>query len=123
MAELANKCSRAQHSRFPALQPKLSLSLITDTMQDGSKGLVNRRSAHWAGIIFSSHLLKNFPEIAENEHLTMRMAEAFGINTVMSSLIRPAVPENLSYITNASTEPHPEKNTHARYVPDHRSSR
>ncbi|PWA08057.1 HipA domain-containing protein [Flavobacterium laiguense] len=39
-----------------------------------------------------------FPEMPENEHLTMRIAEAFGINTVKSSLIRLESGE-LSYIT------------------------
>src|SRR5690606_34491733 len=39
-----------------------------------------------------------FPEMPENEHVTMRIAEAFGINTVQSSLIRLQSGE-LSYIT------------------------
>ncbi len=40
----------------------------------------------------------HFPEMPENEHLTMRIAEAFGINVVKSSLIRLQSGE-LSYIT------------------------
>jgi serine/threonine-protein kinase HipA len=39
-----------------------------------------------------------YPEIPQNEHVTMRIAEAFGIRTVPSSLIRLASGE-LSYIT------------------------
>jgi serine/threonine-protein kinase HipA len=39
-----------------------------------------------------------FAEMPENEHLTMRIAEAFGINVVKSSLIRLKSGE-LSYIT------------------------
>jgi serine/threonine-protein kinase HipA len=40
----------------------------------------------------------NYPEMPGNEHLTMRIAEAFGIRVVPSSLIRLASGE-LSYIT------------------------
>jgi len=39
-----------------------------------------------------------YPEMPENEHLTMRIAEAYGIRVVPSSLIRLASGE-LSYIT------------------------
>jgi serine/threonine-protein kinase HipA len=39
-----------------------------------------------------------FPEMPENEHVTMRIAEAFGIRTVPSSMIR-LVSGELSYIT------------------------
>lgn len=47
-----------------------------------------------------------FPEMPENEHVTMRIAEAFGIRVVPSSLIRLASGE-LSYITKRvdRTEP------------------
>jgi serine/threonine-protein kinase HipA len=41
---------------------------------------------------------EQFPEMPANEHVTMRIAEAFGINTVKSSLIRLQSGE-LSYIT------------------------
>ncbi|MCT4647259.1 MAG: HipA domain-containing protein [Carboxylicivirga sp.] len=47
------------------------------------------------------HLLATFSELsrnAANEHLTMRMAEAFGINVVSSSFIRLQTGE-FSYIT------------------------
>lgn len=82
----------------PGVQPKLSLSLVTDTIQNGNnKGRLTVVGALGGNYIFkppSNH----FPEMPENEHLTMRMAEAFGINTVKSSLIRLQSGE-LSYIS------------------------
>lgn len=81
----------------PGVQPKLSLSLIDDTIQEGNKGRLTVVGALGGNYIFkppSDH----FPEMPENEHLTMRIAEAFGINVVKSSLIRLQSGE-LSYIT------------------------
>jgi serine/threonine-protein kinase HipA len=81
----------------PGVQPKLSLSLINDTMQDGNKGRLTVVEALGGNYIFKPPS-DQFPEMPENEHLTMRIAEAFGINTVPSSLIRLQSGE-LSYIT------------------------
>lgn len=81
----------------PGVQPKLSLSLVTDTLQDGNKGRLTVVGALGGNYIFKPPS-ENYPEMPENEHLTMRMAEAFGIKTVMSSLIRLESGE-LSYIT------------------------
>ncbi|MFV5690309.1 HipA domain-containing protein [Flavobacterium sp. ZT3R25] len=81
----------------PGVQPKLSLSLVNDTIQDGNKGRLTVVGALGGNYIFkppSDH----FPEMPENEHTTMRIAEAFGINVVKSSLIRLQSGE-LSYIT------------------------
>jgi len=81
----------------PGVQPKLSLSLVKNTIQDGDKGRLTVVGALGGNYIFkppSDH----FPEMPENEHLTMRIAEAFGINVVKSSLIRLKSGE-LSYIT------------------------
>ena len=82
----------------PGVQPKLSLSLITDTIQNGN----NRGRLTVVGALGGNYIFKppsiHFPEMPENEHLTMRIAEAFGINTVESSLIRLQSGE-LSYIT------------------------
>lgn len=81
----------------PGVQPKLSLSLIDDTIQEGNKGRLTVVGALGGNYIFkppSDH----FPEMPENEHLTMRIAEALGINVVKSSLIRLQSGE-LSYIT------------------------
>lgn len=81
----------------PGVQPKLSLSLVNDPIQDGNKGRLTVVGALGGNYIFkppSDH----FPEMPENEHTTMRIAEAFGINVVKSSLIRLQSGE-LSYIT------------------------
>jgi serine/threonine-protein kinase HipA len=81
----------------PGVQPKLSLSLVNDAIQDGNKARLTVVGALGGNYIFkppSNH----FPEMPENEHITMRIAEAFGINVVKSSLIRLQSGE-LSYIT------------------------
>lgn len=81
----------------PGVQPKLSLSIINDTIQDGNKGRLTVVGALAGNYIFKPPS-DQFPEMPMNEHLTMRIAEAFGINTVKSSLIRLQSGE-LSYIT------------------------
>lgn len=96
MAELAKNVVERSVA-VPGVQPKLSLSLVNTTMQDGNKGRLTVVGALGGNYIFKPPS-ENYPEMPENEHLTMRMAEAFGINTVMSSLIRLQSGE-LSYIT------------------------
>ena len=81
----------------PGVQPKLSLSIVNDTIEDGSKGRLTVIGALGGNYIFKPPS-EQFPEMPENEHVTMRIAEAFGINTVKSSLIRLQSGE-LSYIT------------------------
>ena len=80
----------------PGVQPKLSLSLIEGSLNEGGQRLTV------AGALGGRYILKppseTFPQMPENEHVTMRIAEAFGINTVPSSLIRLESGE-LSYIT------------------------
>src|SRR5690606_7130905 len=96
MAELAKNVVERSIA-VPGVQPKLSLSLVNDAIQDKNKGRLTVVGALGGNYIFkppSDH----FPEMPENEHLTMRIAEAFGINVVKSSLIRLQSGE-LSYIT------------------------
>lgn len=96
MAELAKNVVERSVA-VPGVQPKLSLSIINDAIQDGNKGRLTVVGALGGNYIFkppSDH----FPEMPENEHVTMRIAEAFEINTVKSSLIRLQSGE-LSYIT------------------------
>ncbi|EIA08650.1 HipA protein [Flavobacterium frigoris PS1] len=81
----------------PGVQPKLSLSIVNDTIHDGNKGRLTVVGALGGNYIFKPPSAQ-FPEMPENEHVTIRIAEAFGINTVMSSLIRLQSGE-LSYIT------------------------
>jgi serine/threonine-protein kinase HipA len=80
----------------PGVQAKLSMSLVKETKEKGDTRLTV------VGALGGQYIFKppsnRFPEMPENEHLTMRIAEAFGIRVVPSSLIQLASGE-LSYIT------------------------
>lgn len=80
----------------PGVQPKLSLSILDDVNSTESSRLTV------VGALGGNYIFKppsnDYPEMPQNEHLTMRIAEAFGISVVQSSLIRLASGE-LSYIT------------------------
>jgi serine/threonine-protein kinase HipA len=80
----------------PGVQPKLSMTLVKETKENSDARLtvVGALGGHY---IFKPPSDK-FPEMPENEHVTMRMAEVFGIKVVPSSLIRLLSGE-LSYIT------------------------
>lgn len=96
MAELAEQAVESSIT-IPGVQPKLSLGFIREVLQDGSKGRLTVM-----GALGGNYILKPqnelFPQMPENEHLTMRMAELCGIVVVPSSLIRLKSGE-LSYIT------------------------
>lgn len=96
MAELAKNIVERSIA-IPGVQPKLSLSWINDRRQDGTKGRLTVDGALGENYIFKPPS-DYFAEMPENEHVTMRIAESFGINTVKSSLIRLKSGE-LSYIT------------------------
>ncbi|TKT92524.1 HipA domain-containing protein [Dyadobacter frigoris] len=81
----------------PGVQPKLSLSLVNNTLDDRKNGRLTIVGALGGNYIFKPPS-EHFPEMPQNEHVTMRIAEAFGIRTVKSSLIRLQSGE-LSYIT------------------------
>ena len=70
----------------PGVQPKLSMSLIAESMNQSNARLTI------VGTLGGNYIFKppsdRFPEMPENEHLTMRIAEAFGIPVVPSSLVR-----------------------------------
>jgi serine/threonine-protein kinase HipA len=80
----------------PGVQPKLSMSLIKATKENSDTRLTV------VGALGGQYIFKppsdKFLEMPANEHLTMRMAESFGIRVVPSSLIRLSSGE-LSYIT------------------------
>jgi len=96
MAELA-KNAVERSVTVPGVQPKLSLSLVKDTLDDKAKGRLTVVGALGGNYIFKPPS-DSYPEMPENEHVTMRIAEAFGINVVKSSLIRMLSGE-LAYIT------------------------
>lgn len=81
---------------IPGVQAKLSMSLVKSVMNNSEPRLTV------VGALGDNYILKppadRYPEIPQNEHLTMRIAEAFNISVVPSSLIRLASGE-LSYIT------------------------
>ena len=95
MDELAKNVVERSIS-VPGVQPKLSMDLLKKTKENADKRLTV------VGALGGQYIFKppseKFPEMPENEHLTMRIAEAFGIRVVPSSLIRLASGE-LSYIT------------------------
>jgi len=81
---------------IPGVQPKLSMSLVKKTKENSDTRLTV------VGALGGHYIFKppsdRFPEMPENEHVTMRMAETLGIRVVPSSLIRLLSGE-LSYIT------------------------
>lgn len=81
----------------PGVQPKLSLSFVSEVMDNGAEGRLTVVGALGGNYIFKPPS-ENYREMPQNEHVTMRIAEAFGISTVPSSLIRLQSGE-LSYIT------------------------
>jgi len=96
MADLAKKVV-ARSVTVPGVQPKLSLTLIDSALANGHRGRLTVVGAFGGNYIFKPPS-NDYPEMPQNEHVTMRIAEAFGINTVKSSLIRLKSGE-LSYIT------------------------
>ena len=95
MSELAKNVVERSVA-IPRVQPKLSMSLINQT-RDNSDNRLTVVGALGGNYIFKPPS-KDYPEMPENEHLTMRIAETFGIRVVPSSLIRLQSGE-LSYMT------------------------
>lgn len=86
-----------EHSvSVPGVQAKLSMSLIKEVQQREN----NRLTV--VGALGGNYIFKppnnDFREMPQNEHATMRIAEAMGLRVVPSSLIRLQSGE-LSYIT------------------------
>jgi serine/threonine-protein kinase HipA len=94
MAELAKSVVERSIS-VPGVQAKLSMSLIKKTTENPDTRLTV------VGALGGNYTLKppsdKYPDMPQNEHVTMRIAEAFNIQVVPSSLIRLASGE-LSYI-------------------------
>lgn len=95
MAELAKKIIERRVA-VPGVQAKLSMSVVKEVQEKQDTRLTV------VGALGGQYIFKppsnNFPQMPENEHVTMRIGEAFGIRVVQSSLIRLASGE-LSYIT------------------------
>lgn len=95
MEELAKNVIERSIS-VPGIQPKLSMSLIREAWEN-SETRLTVVGALGGNFIFKPPSYK-YPEMSQNEHVTMRIAEAFNIRVVPSSLIKLASGE-LSYIT------------------------
>lgn len=95
MSELAKNIVERSVS-VPGVQAKLSMSLINASRESSDSRLTV------AGALGGKYIFKppseDYPEMPQNEHVTMRIAEAFGLKVVPSSLIRLQSNE-LSYIT------------------------
>ncbi len=80
----------------PGVQAKLSMSIVNEAKEKSDSRLTV------VGALGGNYIFKppsdKFAEMPANEHLTMRIAEAYGIQVVPSSLIRLASGE-ISYIT------------------------
>lgn len=96
MHELATEVV-SRRIAVPGVQPKLSLSLVNDIINKSNHIRLTVVGALGGNYIFKPPS-KAYPEMPENEHLTMKIAKAFGIQTVPSSLIRLQSGE-LAYIT------------------------
>lgn len=82
---------------IPGVQPKLSLTLVSQSLDRGNAPRLTVVGAMGGNYIFKPPSI-HYPSMPENEHVTMRIAEGFGIPVVMSSLIRLASGER-GYIT------------------------
>lgn len=95
MSELARNVVERSIA-VPGVQAKLSMSLVKEL------ALENETRLTVVGALGGQYIFKppsdRFLEMPENEHISMRIAESFGIPTVSSSLIRLKSGE-LSYIT------------------------
>ena len=81
----------------PGVQPKLSMGIIKEALQDGTSGRMTILDA-LEGLYILKPQNDQFQQMPENEHLSMRLAELFNISVVPSSLIRLASGE-LCYLT------------------------
>ena len=81
----------------PGVQAKLSLALIDEVLNQKNTTRLTVVGALGGNYIFKPPS-STYPEMPENEHLTMKIAKALGIPTVPSSLIRLQSGE-LAYIT------------------------
>ena len=81
----------------PGVQPKLSLGWIKTVMADGHNGCLTIMDA-LEGLYILKPQNPKYKQMPENEHLSMKLAELFRINTVPSNMIRLASGE-LCYIT------------------------
>lgn len=93
MEQLAKEVVKRSIS-VPGVQPKISMAVSSEKLKNHRLTVVGIPDGHY---IFKPPS-DIYPEMPANEHLTMRIAEAYGIRVVPSSLVRLKSGE-LSYIT------------------------
>lgn len=96
MERLAKEVAELSIS-VPGVQPKLSLGWIKTTVENGRQGRLTITDALGGNYILKPQNAE-FPQMPENEHLSMMLAKLFEIEIVPANLIRLASGE-LCYIT------------------------
>ena len=96
MAELAKQAVELSVT-VPGVQPKLSLGWIKSTLENGRNGRLTIMDALEGMYILKPQNI-DYEQMPENEHLSMKLAELFRIETVPSNMIRLSTGE-LCYIT------------------------
>ena len=71
----------------PGVQPKLSLGLIKTALENGHKGRLTIMDALEGNYILKPQNV-DYPQMPENEHLSMKLAELFKIDIVPVNMIR-----------------------------------
>lgn len=96
MAQLAKEAA-LESVTVPGVQPKLSLGWFKDEINDTHKSRLTILNA-----LDGQYILKpqndSYPEMPENEHVSLKLAEEFQINVVPSTMIRLRSGE-LCYLT------------------------
>ncbi len=88
MEKLAKEAAKLAIS-VPGVQPKLSMGWIKNNLENGNLGRLTIMDALEGQFILKPQQ-EHYPEMPENEHLSMKLASLFGIDTVPSNLIRLA---------------------------------
>ncbi|MDD2635132.1 MAG: HipA domain-containing protein [Bacteroidales bacterium] len=89
LSEMENLAKEAaeQSITVPGVQPKLSLGWIKKNVKDGHQGRLTIMDA-----LAGQYILKpqniDYPQMPENEHLSMKLAELFKIDIVPVNMIR-----------------------------------
>lgn len=96
MEQLAKKAAELSIT-VPGVQPKLSLGWIKTKLENGHQGRLTIMDA-LEGLYILKPQNPQYPQMPENEHLSMKLAELFAIEVVPTNLIRLASGE-LCYIT------------------------
>lgn len=96
MEQLAKEAAELSIT-VPGVQPKLSLGWLKDELKNGHNGRLTIMDALDGQFILKPQNAE-YSQMPENEHLTMKLAELFKIQTVPSNMIRLASGE-LCFIT------------------------